>query len=566
MIALTDDIFSTLLSKARVRPHSVDAMQKAAKGNAVDFALALVQDGYLERDSAGEILAEKAGCTYINLGKVIILDDIARLLPANEARRLQAIPMYKLGNAITVSLAEPYDHSRIAALEKLLGVSVSPMFSFPDEIDSAIKVHYQTQVNIDDLISKLRLTPLLNREINDIQLAELIKTKLLVDISDAIVLLALKERASDIHIEPKKNDLTIRFRIDGSLKNRMYLPVEMTLPLISRYKIISGMDITERRKPQDGRLNFPLPDRALDMRISSLPTLHGEKLVMRVLGSIYSNTMLNLDKLDISHDNLRLLKNTLLRPNGMLLVTGPTGSGKSTTLYAALNYLSNPEVNILTIEDPVEYDVPALNQVMVNDKAGRSFQATLRAALRQDPDIILVGEIRDVETARIASQAALTGHLILSSLHTNDSIQASTRLYEMGVEPFLVASAMLGVVSQRLVKRICTHCRSAHDADPEYLRQYFYWSDDFKLPQLYRGEGCEKCDGKGYFGRIGIHELLTITPAIRKAILDGASYAEIQKIAIAEGFRDMRYDGFKKALRGLTTMEEVARATVGGSI
>ncbi|MCX7168894.1 MAG: GspE/PulE family protein, partial [Proteobacteria bacterium] len=287
----------------------------------------------------------------------------------------------------------------------------------------------------------------------------------------------------------------------------------------------------------------------------------GEKVVMRILGSLYSSSILNLDKLDFSPEVLRPFKTTLKHPQGIIFVTGPTGSGKSTTLYAALNFINTRDINIVTIEDPVEYDVPSLNQVMVSDKIGRGFQEVLRAVLRQDPDAILVGEIRDTETARIAAQAALTGHLVLTTLHTNDAIQATTRLQEMGVERFIVAPSIIGVLGQRLVRRLCEYCKTEHRPDPDELRQYFFWREAAQFPVFHKGEGCERCGGTGYAGRIAIHEFLKVTQHIREAILRERDYDEILRIAVQQGFHNLRYDGFKKALRGLTSLDEVIRAT-----
>jgi type IV pilus assembly protein PilB len=383
-----------------------------------------------------------------------------------------------------------------------------------------------------------------------------------MEIADAIILLALKERASDIHVEPKKTEVVVRFRVDGKLFDRMFLPKGIAQPLVTRYKVMAGMDIAERRKPQDGRLSFEMPLKKLDMRVSVLPVMHGEKSVIRILGSLYSDAVLNIDKLDFSPEVLRPFKATLKQPQGILFITGPTGSGKSTSLYAALNHLNSPDINVITIEDPVEYEIPSLNQVMIDEKAGRSFQSVLRSTLRQDPDVILIGEIRDVETARIAVQAALTGHLVLTTLHTNDSIQAATRLMEMGVERYMVAPAIIGVLSQRLVRRICKYCKVEYQPEPEELQPYFYWQDEAPLPTLYRGAGCDHCRGTGYSWRIAIHEFLRITPRIREAIEHGAGYDELLGLALAQGYRTLRYDGFKKALRGLTTLDEVLRATV----
>ncbi len=438
---------------------------------------------------------------------------------------------------------------------------ISPVFCFKDEVDSAIKVNYQSTHYVDNLVASFDLKMFHGGHLSESALSKLLDSKPMVELGDSIILLALKERASDIHIEPKKNEVVVRFRIDGVLVDRLFLPAEMGLPIASRYKISSEMDITERRKPQDGRLSFTLPMKTLDLRVSSLPVMYGEKVVMRILGSLYTSAILNLDKLDFSPEVLRPFKSTLRHLQGILFVTGPTGSGKSTTLYAALNFINTRDINIITIEDPIEYDVPTLNQVMINDKAGRGFKEVLRSVLRQDPDAILVGEIRDTETARIATQAALTGHLVLTTLHTNDAIQATTRLLEMGVERFIVAPAIIGVLGQRLLRRLCEYCKTEHHPDPDELRQYFYWREGAELPVFYQGTGCERCGGTGYTGRIGIHEFLKITPQIREAILRERNYDEIMDLAVQQGFHNLRFDGFKKALRGLTSLEEVIRAT-----
>ncbi|MDO8412954.1 MAG: GspE/PulE family protein [Gallionellaceae bacterium] len=561
MIKLTESLIASLQEKAHVPPAPLASMIRAAKNDAVDFAQFVIQDGYLDRDTAGEWLASQLNRTYVNLSKTLFQEEMLSMLTVEIAQRYQAIPFYNLGNAVTVAMVSPNDQQVVTVLENLLMKPVSPVFCFKDEVDSAIKVNYQSAQHVDDLVTSFDLTVFQAGELSDAALMKLLDSKPLVELSDSIILLALKERASDIHIEPKKNEVLVRFRIDGDLVDRLFLPVEMALPLTSRYKISSGLDITERRRPQDGRLSFALPMKVLDLRVSCLPVMHGEKVVMRILGSLYTSSVLNLDKLDFSPEVLRPFKTTLKYQQGILFVTGPTGSGKSTTLYAALNFINTRDINMVTIEDPVEYEVPTLNQVMVNDKAGRGFQTVLRSVLRQDPDTILVGEIRDTETARIAAQAALTGHLVLTTLHTNDAIQATTRLLEMGVERFIVAPSIIGVLGQRLVKRLCEYCKTEHRPNREELRQYFYWREGAELPVFYKGTGCGHCGGSGYSGRVGIHEFLKITPQLRDAILRERNYDEILAIAVQQGFHNLRYDGFKKSLRGLTSLEEVIRAT-----
>lgn len=564
MIELTESLIASFREKCNIPAVSLQGMTHAAKNNGAEFAQMVIADGYIDRDSAGEILAKLLNRTYVNLADTLFQPEVIERLPGEMARRYRAIPLYQFGKAVTIGMDSPNDGDAIKALENFLMAPVSPVFCFPDELESAIRVNYQTAKNLDALVTSFDMTPFLSAQLSEAKLADLIESKPLVDIADSIILLALKERASDIHVEPKKNEVVIRFRIDGTLRDKLFLPKEMALALASRYKITAGMDITERRKPQDGRLSFTLPMKTLDLRVSCLPVMYGEKVVMRILGSLYTTAILNLDKLDFSPEVLRPLKATLKNPQGILFVTGPTGSGKSTSLYAALNFINTPDINIITIEDPVEYDVPTLNQVMVNDKAGRSFQAALRSVLRQDPDVILVGEIRDTETARIAAQAALTGHLVLTTLHTNDAIQATTRLLEMGVERFIVAPSLIGILNQRLVKRTCDYCKVEYQPDPDVLRQYFFWREGATLPVFYKGEGCERCGHLGHSGRVGIHEFLKVSPQIREAILRERDYNEILGIAMQQGFQNIRYDGFKKALRGLTTLEEVLRATVAG--
>jgi type IV pilus assembly protein PilB len=539
----------------------VAGMVKAAFNDGAEFVQQVLQEGYLDRDVAGQIVADQMGRTYVNLSKTLFQEELLAMLNGDIATKFQAIPIYMMGKVVTVAMVNPDDRAALNALETLLMKPVSPVFCFRDEMASAIKINYQTVQNVDDLAASFDLRKFQAGPIEDAALAKLMDSKPLVELADSIILLALKERVSDIHIEPKKNEVVVRFRIDGILRDRLFLPVEMGLPLASRYKICSDMDITERRKPQDGRLAFDLPMKKLDLRVSCLPVMHGEKIVMRVLGSLYATAPPNLDKLNFSDEVLQPFKSTLKQPQGIIFVTGPTGSGKSTTLYAALDFINNREINIITIEDPVEYEVPTLNQVMVNVKAGRGFQEVLRSVLRQDPDALLIGEIRDPETANIAAEAALTGHLVLTTLHTNDAVQATTRLLEMGVASYVVAPAILGVLGQRLVRKLCDYCKTGYRPDPDELRQHFYWREDMELPAFFKGIGCDHCGNTGYRGRVGIHEFLKVTAPIREAILQERHYDEIMAIAVQQGFHNLRYDGFKKALRGMTSLDEVIRAT-----
>jgi type IV pilus assembly protein PilB len=564
MIAITPEIRSKAAKSCASFAPQLDGIAVRAP-DAVQFMMQAVHAGYLDRDSAGEIVAEAIGCTHVNLGKTLFQQDLIDKVPLELASLNKAIPLYKLGTVVTVAMADPLDSKAMSALEVFLGAKVSPVFSFPDEVESAILVKYHSPVNLDRLIADFDLSAFLRDDLTDAQLEKLVESNQLVGLTNSLILMALKERASDIHIEPKKNELVMRFRVDGEMLERMVLPKNLALPLVSRFKVISGMDITNRRTPQDGRITFPLPVKNIDIRLSCLPAIHGEKLVLRLLGSPFAGAALNLETLDIAPSILTRLKQVIRQPNGILFVTGPTGSGKTTTLYAALNYINRPGVNTVTLEDPIEYEYPTITQVQINEKVGRGFKEVLRSVMRQDPDIILVGEIRDTETARIATQAAMTGHLVLTTLHTNDAIQASTRLMDMGVERFMVAPSLIGVLNQRLVRRICPFCRVEHAPDPKYLSQLFRWREGARMPPFFRGEGCERCGQTGFLGRIAIHEFLNITHTLRDALLDSANYHELQAIALSEGFHEMRYDGCKKALRGLTTLAEVVDATIGES-
>ena len=561
MIALTPELRKKALEHCATFAPQLEGLA-VHSSDAVDFLQKGVHLGYLDRDTAGEIAARAVGKTHVNLGRTLFQQDLLEKVPLELAASKKVIPLYKLGAVATVAMVDPLDAKTIGALELFLGTRVSPVFSFADEIESAIVVKYHSSGELDRLIAGFDFSPYQHADLTDARLAELVASSELVSMTDSLILMALKERASDIHIEPKEHDLHIRFRVDGELAERMVLSKNLALPLVSRFKIVSGMDITNHRVPQDGRINFPLPVKNVDIRLSSLPTIHGEKLVLRLLGSPFSGMSMNLETLDIVPSILTRLKQVVRQPNGILFVTGPTGCGKTTTLYAALNFINRPGLNVVTLEDPVEYEWPTINQVQIADKVGRTFKEVLRSVMRQDPDVILVGEIRDTETARIATQAAMTGHLVLTTLHTNDAIQASTRLMDMGVERFMVAPSLIGVLNQRLVRRICQYCRLEHAPGEKYLSRLFTLREGARPPSFFRGEGCERCGHSGFLGRVAIHEFLYITHRLRDALLDQANYAQLLTIANSEGFRDMRYDGYKKALRGITTLEEVIDATM----
>jgi type IV pilus assembly protein PilB len=378
-----------------------------------------------------------------------------------------------------------------------------------------------------------------------------------VKVVNYIVDEAVKQNASDIHVEPHRTGLTIRFRVDGVLRDVMTPPKQLKAALTSRIKIMADLDIAERRRPQDGRIHLTAEGRNIDLRVSTLPTMFGEKVVMRVLDQ--SSTQLGLTRLGFPSDVLKRWEGAISKPHGMVLVTGPTGSGKTTTLYATLGKLNTLDRNIVTIEDPVEYQIPRINQVQVNPKAGLIFASGLRSILRQDPDIVMVGEIRDRETAEIAVQAALTGHLVLSTLHTNDAAAAVTRLIDMGIEPFLISSSVIAVLAQRLARAICTRCKMAYTPPVEALGRLGAEAHMGTDVKFYRGQGCDHCRGTGYRGRIGVFELMVVSDAIRSLIVNRASATEIKAHAIREEMRTLREDGLEKVLSGISTIDEILR-------
>ena len=554
---LTENIINLVQEKGNIPPFVISRLAKESNNNALDFAERTIHTGYLDSNDIGPIIGDTMNIAYLNLETTLFHDELLALLPKDLAMKYQVIPVYKIGPSITVAFSNPSDIETLNIIQTLLGGSIEPIFSFPDEILSAIQVNYHRSDEVVDIATNFDFKRYAN--MTEEQLAEL---KPVVEISDTLLMLGIKEKTSDIHIEAKEDEYLIRFRNDGILHNKMRFPRLLGQSLVARYKVMGLLDIAERRKPQDGKINVTVGQHSVDIRVSTLPSIHGEKVVMRILGSAASGVPLDLNKIGLSVEITDTFKEALSQPNGIVFVTGPTGSGKTTTLYSALNYIDKPDVNIMTIEDPVEYQVPSITQTQVDNRAGRSFSSILRSALRQDPDIILVGEIRDEETARIAAEAALTGHLVLSTLHTNSALQAVTRLIDMGVDAYIVAPAIVGVMAQRLVRKICEYCIEPYQPDEDTLSKYFYWHNDMpELPVLHRGKGCEHCSGTGYTGRVGIHEFVRLTPKLRDLILNHASFNELKSAALEDGFKDMRYDGFKKAFKGITTLDEVIRVT-----
>jgi len=484
---------------------------------------------------------------------------LLKTIPEQLVRRYKVIPLKKEGNCLTVAMPDPTNVLAIDDLRLLMGCDIEPVQASEKDIVALIQKHFGIP-EVEKIFEEFEL--LSGQQESEVMALEeeMVDEGPVVRLVNSIFLQAIEQNASDIHIEPQEHQVRVRYRIDGMLREVMTLPKKIRSAVISRVKVISNMDIAEKRIPQDGRLQLKYGNRKIDLRVSTVPTVYGEKIATRLLdkGSMKSY---KIEQIGFGHLNLKRFTSALKSSYGMLLITGPTGSGKTTTLYAALNEINTIEKNIITVEDPVEYMLDGINQIQVNVKAGMTFAASLRSILRQDPDIIMVGEIRDSETAEIAIRAATTGHLVLSTLHTNDAAGAITRLVDMGIEPFLVASSVLAVVAQRLVRVICPKCYRAYELAPDAPERAFIGVGPDKPVTLYKGAGCDNCGNTGYKGRLAIHEVLPVTAGLRPLIIKNAPADEIKRKALSEGMISLKMDGIQKALEGLTSIEEVMRVT-----
>lgn len=502
----------------------LDARKSGKGGNIVE---ALTEIGVLTQQQYIEIMEFHLGVPHVNLDSFQLKSETLRLLDADLVKRYKAIPLERVGDRLTVAMADPKNVVAIDDIAMATGCQVIPVIAAKSELDKVIRQHFTMKESMDRVAQEIKPED----EIDPNELALMVDDAPIVRLVDNMIEQAVNEGASDIHIEPREDDLIIRFRIDGILHERI-TPPRSTHPLVvSRLKIMASLDIAERRVPQDGRIKFILGENSsVDLRMNTMPTIYGEKVVLRILNP--ESIMLKLTDLGFSDYNYERFIDIVTRAYGLVLVTGPTGSGKTTTLYSALNYINSPDYNLSTVEDPVEYRLKGINQVNVHSKIGMTFNAGLRALLRQDPDIIMVGEVRDMETLETTVRAALTGHLVLSTIHTNDAPSTLTRMIEMGLPPFLVVAATNGVVAQRLVRRLCKDCK---------------------------GKGCSRCNRTGFRGRLAVHEVLTFTDSLRQAVLEGMSANKLRKLAREEGMMTMYEDGLKKVEKGLTTKEEVAR-------
>ncbi len=510
----------------------------------------LIELGYCKAMDILPKLARQLGIEYVDLNDYKVNVNAISIVPEDLARRYSILPIDFTNGKLVILMSSPDNVLAVDDIQMASGYEVVPAVGVFDDIEAGINQYYQMAETVtDDFLESG------GEEVQDIAAVE---DAPIVKLVNFIIGQAVEDRASDIHVEPQEHDLRVRYRIDGVLQEVMKSPKRVQSAILSRLKIMAGMDIAEIRKPQDGRAAMSIKGRNVDFRVSTLPTVYGERVVLRILET--ESILLRLDDLGFLKESLARFQSSCSKPYGAVLVTGPTGSGKSTTLYATLNVLNTEGRNIVTIEDPVEYRLPGINQIQINKKAGLTFSRGLRAILRASPDILMVGEIRDSETAKIAIEAALTGHLVLSTLHTNDAPGAISRLTEMGVAPFLIASAIDCVQAQRLARRLCKECKEPFEPDKD-LRRDIGLDPDEQIT-IYRPNGCEKCNNTGYKGRVGIYEVMLISERIQKLTVERATSEQIKQVAVEEGMHTLRDDGLEKMRLGLTSYEEVLRVIV----
>jgi len=557
-------ITDILFEKGLITTEEIERIVNIQKTTAADLQKIIIQENILKKDEMMMAIAEEIGVKYVNLDDIEIDPAIASLIPEEMARRHQIIALDKDEDLLTVSMSNPLDVFAHDEIKIRLGYNVDANLSYSEDIKKTLDEIFGVADEWDKVIDKvenIEVTVLKDEDekVDDISAISKGEEAPIIALVNLIIVRAVKEKASDIHVEPfDEKQLKIRYRIDGILHEVMSLPRKLHMAVISRIKIMSELDIAERRLPQDGRIQVTVSGRKINIRVSMIPTVNGESSVLRILDP--SSILLELDSLGFSPKMLPRFKSLIKKPNGVILVTGPTGSGKSTTLYTVLNILNSDEKKIMTIEDPVEYRLKGISQIQAKPKIGLSFAAGLRSFLRQDPDIMLVGEIRDKETAEIAVQAALTGHVVLSTLHTNNAPSSVIRLVDMGVESFLISASVIGILAQRLVRRICPKCKKEIEMTPEMekiIGDYGVKSNEIKL---YKGEGCPFCNGTGYKGRVAIFELMIITDNIRELISKNATTNFLRDEAIKEGMQLLKEDGFMKVCQGITTIDEILRA------
>ncbi|MCU9614024.1 ATPase, T2SS/T4P/T4SS family [Caldibacillus lycopersici] len=510
---------------------------------------ALIREGYITEHQLIEVLEFQLGIPHISIHQYSIEPEAIQVVPKELAKRHFLMPIRIDKNRLLVAMADPMDYFAIEELRMATGYHIEPGIATKDELYRAITKYYDLQESMEELMNEY--SP--QETIDEARVHD--DDSPIVRLVNQIIANGLAQRASDIHFDPQETELRVRYRVDGQLRTERTLPKHMQNIITARIKIMANLNITESRLPQDGRMKSTIQFRQVDIRVSTLPTIFGEKVVLRILD--LGNVLSSIDKIGFSSDNREKFLEMIQKPNGIVLITGPTGSGKSSTLYAALNQLNEEEVNIITVEDPVEYQLEGINQIQVNEDIGLTFANGLRSILRQDPDIVMLGEIRDTETAQIAIRASLTGHLVLSTVHTNSAVAALTRLIDMGIEPFLISSSINGIVAQRLVRRVCRDC--AEEIEPSAREREIFAGRGIAIEKVTIGKGCPSCNTTGYRGRIPIHEVLSVNDDIRRLIADAASTSVVRKYVREQGMKFLIDDGLEKVQQGLTTTEEILR-------
>jgi len=567
---LNSSLIGILERRAALTAEQAALLRQAEPPTLADLEEQLALNYEVDPEEICLALAEHAEVPVVRLGRFSLRDDLLKDYPADLLRRLRAVPIGFTRGTVTLALADPLDVVAIEEVADLAGLRVIPVAALQNEVMDLIGSLQQAGADqLGEILSEAG-------EGGTIELAGGVRGQESVDIAsilesaeeapvirivNMILMEAINKQASDIHIETFDRHMRLRYRVDGVLQEGPAPPKSLQSAIISRVKIMSELDIAERRLPQDGRIRIKAQGREIDLRVSILPAAHGEKVCLRLLDK--TNLATSLDVLGLDRESLEKLRFAIHQPHGLILVTGPTGSGKTTTLYSALQEINGPDVNITTVEDPVEYQIAGVNQVQVKEDIGLTFSAALRSILRQDPDIVLIGETRDNETADIAVKAALTGHLVLTTLHTNDAPSAIARLVYMGIEPFLLASCLLLAQAQRLVRRVCSSCKEPYVLEPAFVRQHGIDPKLFEGVEILRGRGCSRCGQSGYRGRTSIMEILLISRGLRELILRSANADDIKRAAVAEGFRDLRSAGFLRVKEGITSIEEVLRVTAG---
>lgn len=560
-----DRVGEMLLREGLITREQLDKALAEQRASGHRLGYVLVKLGMVPETEITRILGRQYRMPAVDLSRFEVDPKVLRLIPADMATKHVVLPLKREGRTLTVAMADPTNLGLLEDLKFITRYDLFPVIAGEYTLRSLIEKHYQSAdqqlaVLLKDMEGLGDDIEVLEEQEEEAATQAQIDDAPVVKLINGLLTEAVRRGASDIHIEPFEHEIRVRFRIDGALQEIMKPPLKMKAALTSRVKILANLNIAERRVPQDGRIKLKVGTKVIDFRVSTLPVLFGEKIVLRILDK--GNLTLDLTTFGFEPKAEADLLRAISNPYGMVLVTGPTGSGKTTTLYSALSRINTVDTNIMTAEDPVEYNLPGINQVQVRNEIGMTFAAALKAFLRQDPNIIMVGEIRDLETGSIAIKAALTGHLVLSTLHTNDAPSTITRMIDMGIEAFNVASAVNLVVAQRLVRRICKQCKAPHMYTPEELRAL---GDPARLGHItfMKGKGCDACDGTGYKGRAGLYEVMAMSPELRRMILRGASVAEMQEQAVKEGMLTLRMDGLKKIEKGVTTLEEVVKETAG---